>query len=145
MYELPQSFMERFWLMALRLTWKVRNQGGRNPARLIDRLARQADLPPMARPMRDLLSALERCGADHLYIEEADRPGVTGDERDLLSALRAVYCDDLLHAEDALSALVAPGRTERLIRPLRAVARPRRRLDGYRQMLQRPLIPAACH
>lgn len=126
MFDLPQSFVERIWLLALRTTWAARSINSRASSRQIDRLANQAGLPPLAQCMRELLTTLEHYGADHLYIEEIGKPGVTGDERDLLCALRAVYRDDALAAENAVSALVPPGHTDRLIEPLRAVARSRR-------------------
>ncbi|MDT8438642.1 MAG: hypothetical protein RQ729_06505 [Wenzhouxiangellaceae bacterium] len=130
MYELPQGRIERFWLIALRLAWVGRLPGARDPSRLIDRLMYQSGLPPLAHRMQALLAALESGGANHLYIESFDAPGVTGDERDILTALCAVYRDDLLGAEEAISALVPPDGTAAVIGPLQAISRPHRCRTG---------------
>jgi len=114
MFHFPLSKLEHLWLLALRLVWNHSRQR-EETTRLVDALWRSTGQAPIAERMFEVFAALERAGAGHLYIEAWDRPGITGDERDLLACLRACYLDDVLAAEQALSALLPPGETAPVI------------------------------
>lgn len=147
MFHQPLSRREWWWLLALRLVWHYRKNGhggnARAATRLIERLGTQAGFEPHAARWLALLEALERAGADHLYIEQFDRNGVTGDERDLLAALKFCRLDDPLEAEYALGALVPPGRGgEVLVIMARIADRPEARTITWRRREPSGAFPA---
>ncbi|MDT8450787.1 MAG: hypothetical protein RQ847_11520 [Wenzhouxiangellaceae bacterium] len=142
MFQQPLSRRERWWLLALRLVWQYRERG-RAAVRLVDRLGAQAGFEPNAARWFALIQALERAGADHLYVERFDRTGVTGDERDLLAALKHCRLDDPLEAEYALGALVPPGRGgEVLVIMARIAGRPEARAITWRRREPSGAFPA---
>ncbi|MCA1778578.1 MAG: hypothetical protein LC637_04125 [Xanthomonadaceae bacterium] len=126
MFNYQFSRLERWWILGLRLAWQYRRRP-RAIARLIDRIFDQAGLEPCGNHMVGLLTSLEHEGASHLYLERFDQPGLTGDERDLLLGLNACYRDDLLAAENALSALLPPDHGDAPLRILQTIARPKSR------------------
>jgi len=122
MFPAPLSKLEYLWLTTLRLAWQYRLR--RNETiRLINGLLRNAGRAPVAQRLFELFDALESAGADHLYLESFDRTDITGDERDLLAALCACYQDDLLAAEQSLSALLPPGDSNSVLALLCDIAR----------------------
>lgn len=125
MFHFPLSTRERLWLLALRLVWNFRERRA-DTTRRIDALWRGTGQAPVAGAVFGMLSALERAGAGHLYIEGYDQTGITGDERDLLAALRACYLDEVLDAEQALSALLPPGESAAVIEAMFEITQPSR-------------------
>jgi len=135
------SALERLWLLALRLVNGYRARP-RAAARLADRLFMECGAAPVGQAVLDLFEALDRAGANHLYLEQYETPGVTGDERDLLAALRACYLDDVLAAEQALSALIPPGVADPVLVCLRRVAG-RATPDPRPSFIEYPLLTPA--
>ena len=135
------SALERLWLLALRLIHTYRDQP-REAASLVDRLFADCGAAPVGHAALNLFESLSRAGADHLYLEHYDTPGVTGDERDLLAALRACYLDDLLAAEQALSALLPPGVADPVLISLRRMAG-RAAPDPRPSFIEYPLLKTA--
>jgi len=145
MFEYQFSKLERVWLLGLRLVWAHQDNSG--VVALVDRLYIDAGMTPCGAKLRALLTALQRAGADHLYIERYDAPGLTGDERDLLGALKSSYLDEPLEAEAALGALLPPGRTDAVMGIVEAIAGSHATLQRKRAagIVLPDMQPAACH
>ena len=115
------SKLERFWLISLRMAWRLREDTA-STERLIDRLLEENGLKAAGCCLIRLMHALQAEGATHLYIEQISHPEPTGDEQDVLTALRCCYLDDTFGAEHALGALLPPGAGNSALRAANDIA-----------------------